>query len=132
LTPITAAFGSLVMGCGMGLVSVTSLVMIQEIVPWSERGSATASNIFARNLGSTLGTTVLGAVLNFGLSRSGIIIGSDQLRQLLEGQEKDGGTTGILFALQDALHLTFGAMMLISLMIVFMAALVPPIAINRS
>jgi MFS family permease len=131
-SPIAAAFGSLVMGCGMGLVSVTSLVMIQEIVPWSERGSATASNIFARNLGSTLGATVLGAVLNLGLSRSGKMISSDQLRQLLEVQDKDGGASGILLALQDALHLTFGAMLLISLVIVFMAALVPPIAISRS
>jgi len=131
-SPITAAFGSLVMGCGMGLVSVTSLVMIQEIVPWSERGSATASNIFARNLGSTLGATVLGAVLNSGLSRSGIMISPDQLRQLLEVQDKDSAASGILLALQDALHLTFGAMLLISLAIVLMAVLVPPIAISRS
>lgn len=131
-SPITAAFGSLVMGCGMGLVSVTSLIMIQEIVPWSERGSATASNIFARNLGSTLGATVLGAVLNFGLSRPGNTISSDQLRQLLEAQDKDGGTSGILLALHDALHLTFGAMLLVSLVIVFMAVLVPPISIGRS
>jgi EmrB/QacA subfamily drug resistance transporter len=131
-SPITAAFGSLVMGCGMGLVSVTSLVMIQEIVPWSERGSATASNIFARNLGSTLGATVLGAVLNLGLSRSGKMISSDQLRLLLEVQDRDGGASRTLLALQDALHLTFGAMLLISLVIVFMAALVPPIAISRT
>ena len=106
--------------------------MIQEIVPWSERGSATASNIFARNLGSTLGATVLGAVLNFGLSRSDKTISSDQLRQLLEAQDKDGGTSGILLVLQDALHLTFGAMLLLSIVIVFMAALVPPISIRRS
>jgi EmrB/QacA subfamily drug resistance transporter len=131
-SPLTAAFGSLVMGCGMGLVSVTSLVMIQEIVPWSERGSATASNIFARNLGSTLGAAILGAVLNLGLSRSGETITSDQLRQLLEAQDKLDGASRIVLALQHALHLTFGSMLLISLVIVFMAVLVPPIALKRA
>ena len=80
-----AAMGSLVMGFGMGLISVPSLVLIQEIVDSSQRGSVTASNIFSRNLGSTLGATVFGAVLNYGLSRSGTLapVTSDQLRQLL-------------------------------------------------
>ena len=60
------------MGFGMGLLSTASIVLIQDIVTWAQRGSATASNVFARNLGSTLGAAALGAVLNFGLSRSGI------------------------------------------------------------
>src|SRR5258708_15162763 len=47
-SPITAALGSLVMGFGMGLISVTSLVLIQELVDWSHRGSATASNLSHR------------------------------------------------------------------------------------
>jgi MFS family permease len=130
---MVAALGSLVMGFGMGLVSVTSLVLIQEIVQRSERGSATASNIFARNLGSTLGASVLGAVLNYGLNHSSGSgsISSDQMRQLLEG-EPTAGVADVQLALQHSLHLTFGAMLLISLLIVFMAMLVPPIAVSRT
>lgn len=51
-SPVIAGIGSLVMGFGMGLLSVSSLVLIQEIVDWSQRGSATASNLFSRNLGA--------------------------------------------------------------------------------
>ena len=70
-SPIVAGLGSLVVGLGMGLSSSASIILIQEIVDWSERGSVTASFLFARSLGSTFGATVFGAVLNFGLLRSG-------------------------------------------------------------
>jgi EmrB/QacA subfamily drug resistance transporter len=134
-SPITAALGSLVMGFGMGLISVSSLVLIQELVDWSQRGSATASNIFARNLGSTLGATALGAVLNYGLTHAnnGKSVTSDQLRQIL--QAPDGMTTvdtGIGLALQQSLNLTFWAMLLISLTIVFLALLVPPVELRQA
>ena len=70
----------------MGLSSSASIVLIQEIVDWSERGSVTASYLFARTLGSTFGATVFGAVLNMGLMRSGLgAVTSDELRRLLEG-----------------------------------------------
>ena len=45
-------------------------VLIQEIVGWAERGSVTASYLFARSVGSTFGATVFGAVLNAGLLRA--------------------------------------------------------------
>ena len=70
----------------MGLSSSASIVLIQEIVDWSERGSVTASYLFARTLGSTFGATVFGAVLNIGLARSGLgAVTSDELRRLLQG-----------------------------------------------
>ncbi len=63
-------------------------MLIQEIVDPLHRGSATASNLFSRNLGSTLGATLFGAVLNFGLSHAkGIgVVTADQLRQVLAVQ----------------------------------------------
>ena len=60
-----------IVGLGMGLLSSASIILIQEIVDWSERGSVTASFLFARSLGSTFGATMFGAVLNFGLIHSG-------------------------------------------------------------
>ncbi len=116
------------MGLGMGLVSVSSLVLIQELVDRSQRGSATASNLFARNLGSTLGATALGAVLNYGLSHAGGggPVTSEQLRRLLEAPAGPI-TTDTAFALQRSLHLTFWTMLLISLAIVCLAVWVPPV-----
>jgi EmrB/QacA subfamily drug resistance transporter len=134
-SPITAALGSLVMGFGMGLISVSSLVLIQELVDWSQRGSATASNLFARNLGSTLGATTLGAILNYGLTHAnnGRSVSSDQLRQLLEAPAGTIATdTAIGLALQQSLNLTFWAMLLIALTIVFLALLVPPVEIRQA
>jgi EmrB/QacA subfamily drug resistance transporter len=127
-SPLIAAAGSLVMGFGMGLISVPSLVLLQEIVGPAERGSVTASNIFSRNLGSTLGATLLGAVLNHGLSRAGTAgpITSDQLRQLLDTQSLAAGDAAIRLALEQALNLTFWAVLALSLGTMFLALLVPP------
>jgi MFS family permease len=127
-TPIQAAAGSLVMGFGMGLLSVASLVLIQEIVDWSQRGSATASNLFARNLGSTLGATVLGAVLNLGLTHaSGVgTITSERLRRILESPPGSADHDPTLaLALREGLQLTFWAMLAIAVLIVVMVLLVP-------
>ncbi len=57
-----AGAASLVMGLGMGLVSVASLILVQASVGAEQRGGVTASNLFSRNLGATLGASVLGAV----------------------------------------------------------------------
>ncbi len=132
-SPWLAGAGSLVMGFGMGLLSLASLVLIQESVDRSQRGSATASNIFARNLGSTLGATVLGAVLNFGLARGGAgVVTSERLRAVLETTPGQAAADSILeAALADALHLTFWAMLVLSLAIVLLTLMVPATDIGR-
>jgi len=134
-SPIAAAAGSLVMGLGMGLLSVSSLVLIQEIVDWSQRGSVTASNIFSRNLGSTVGATVFGAVVNFSLAHgtSGVAITADQLQQLL--QSPAGTIVGdpiVRLALQHSLHLMFWAMFLVAIVIALMVTQVPTITLGRA
>ncbi len=134
MSPLIAATGSLVMGFGMGLISVSSLVLIQEIVDWTQRGSVTASNIFSRNVGSTLGATLLGAVLNHGLSRSGQLapITSDQLRQLLHSAGLTSGDVAVRAALERALNLTFWAMLMLSLGTALLALLVPATSIGHA
>jgi EmrB/QacA subfamily drug resistance transporter len=124
---LMAATGSLVMGFGMGLISVSSLVLIQEIVDPSQRGSVTASNIFSRNFGSTLGATVLGAVLNHSLSRSGALapVTSDQLRQLLNAPDLTAAAAQVRLAMDQALNLTFWAMLVLSVGTVILALWVP-------
>ena len=128
-SPIVAGLGSLVVGLGMGLSSSASIILIQEIVDWSERGSVTASYLFARSLGSTFGATVFGAVLNFGLLRSGQAgASSDQLRQLLERASEAAGDPGLRAALEQSLHLTFVSMFAIALMVAAAAFLVPKVS----
>jgi EmrB/QacA subfamily drug resistance transporter len=130
-SPVSAGMGSLVMGFGMGVLSTTFLILIQEIVTVSQRGSATASNIFSRNLGSALGATVFGAVLNYGLSHaSGIgVVTSEQLRQVLESTPNTSDAA-VRQALQHSLHLTFSTLLVTSLVIVLLATLIPPIALK--
>jgi MFS family permease len=129
--PALAGAGSLVMGLGMGLLTTASIVLIQEIVPWSERGSTTASNVFSRNLGSTLGATVFGAVLNYGLSRSGAGFGADDLQALLAGGDAAATLGAARLALQTALHQTFWAVFAISLAAVAASFLVPHVPLGR-
>jgi EmrB/QacA subfamily drug resistance transporter len=134
-SPLTAALGSLIMGFGMGLSSVSALVLVQEIVDWSQRGSVTASNLFSRNLGSTLGATVLGAVLNHGLTRTSgsIMVTSDQLRQLLEDPPGTlPGDAAIRLVLQHSLNSTFWAILAIAAATFLVALWVPAIALSPS
>lgn len=127
-SPLVAGLGSLVVGLGMGASSAASIILIQEIVSWSERGSVTASYLFARSLGSTFGATMFGAVLNLGLLRSGhVSVSSDQLRQLLERGPDAGGDPGLRAALEQSLHLTFVSMFVIALFVAAAAALVPKV-----
>ena len=54
----------LVIGAGMGLLAVPTLIAAQSSVDWNERGVVTGNNMFARSLGSAIGVAVFGAVAN--------------------------------------------------------------------
>jgi MFS family permease len=130
-SPAVAGLGSLVVGLGMGLLSSASIILIQEIVGWSERGSVTASFLFARSPGSTFGATVFGAVLNFGLMRfGGGYVSSDELRRLLE-RGSAAADSGLRAVLEQSLHTTFVSMFAIALMVAATAFLVPRVALRR-
>ncbi len=50
-------------GIGMGLAAITLIVAVQTLIPREQRGVATAAVLFFRNVGSTIGVAVMGAVL---------------------------------------------------------------------
>ena len=129
-SPALAALGSIVMGLGMGFLTTAAIVIIQGSVGWAERGSATASNIFARNLGSTLGATALGAVFNISLARGGgrvAPVDLDQIRHLLDGSGTLAAGDLVRDALGHSLHLTFWGVFLISALTLVFATLVPSV-----
>ena len=51
-------------GAGFGLLSTPSMVGVQSMVPWQQRGVVTSANVFSRNLGQSLGAAIFGAVFN--------------------------------------------------------------------
>ncbi len=132
LSPLVAGAGSLVMGLGMGLLSTAAIVLIQGSVGWDERGSATASNVFSRNLGSTFGAAVLGGVLNASLAGQGAgSSGFDEIRRVLNGGGGSVADASVQAALGASLHLTFWAMFLITVSAFAASALVPRVPLRQ-
>jgi hypothetical protein len=132
--------GSFLFGFGMGLLTTTSTVMIQSSVDWSKRGSATASNIFSRLLGSTLGVAILGSVLNNSLEHA--LAGSgmghvtlDSMREVLQshaaGQIEPRQFAILQHALDLGLHHTFLAVMAVSALAFVMTLFLPRHAIGN-
>lgn len=58
------AIACFVIGGGMGLLAVPTLIAAQSSVEWAERGVVTGNNMFARSLGSAIGVAVFGAIAN--------------------------------------------------------------------
>ena len=58
------AIACFVIGGGMGLLAVPTLIAAQSSVEWDERGVVTGNNMFARSLGSAIGVAVFGAIAN--------------------------------------------------------------------
>lgn len=131
-SPAFMGFGPFIMGFGMGLLNITCVVMVQGSVEWSKRGSATASLLFARSMGNTLGVTVLGAILNIALvwfaTRNGAALGTDQIQALLGSIGSvlgSGANPELRDALDGALRMTFWGMLAFSIMAAALASFVP-------
>jgi EmrB/QacA subfamily drug resistance transporter len=56
-----------VAGIGLGLMMQTFVVAVQNSVPLDSMGSATALTQFSRSIGTTLGVTLMGVIVNQGL-----------------------------------------------------------------
>jgi hypothetical protein len=52
------------MGAGLGLLSTPLIVGLQSVVGWNRRGVVTGSNMFARQLGQTIGAAIFGSIAN--------------------------------------------------------------------
>ncbi|HXX76974.1 MAG TPA: MDR family MFS transporter [Ktedonobacteraceae bacterium] len=54
----------LITGTGLGFMSTSFVIAVQNAVPWNLRGVATASTQFVRTMGGTIGVALMGTVLN--------------------------------------------------------------------
>lgn len=126
--PALAGVASFAMGFGMGLSSMTCIVLIQESVEWSMRGSATASNIFARSLGTTLGATVLGAILNIGIARFAAGEAAVRVHDMLgrpSGLSEAASDPLVQGVLAQALHLTYWGVLVLAVLAFATSWLIP-------
>jgi EmrB/QacA subfamily drug resistance transporter len=112
-------------GFGMGTISLTYLIAVQNSVPWNQRGVATASSQFARSIGGAVGVSAMGAVLNTRLASQllarGINLGaiadpaqpghSLTVSSLLRPETRDALSADLVARLVgplgDALHVVF-------------------------
>ena len=79
--PEWAAIGTAVIGLGMGFFQNTFFVASQSSVGREQRGSATASSLFARILGQSVGSALFGGVVNIGLAGA---IGGNAVDQIMD------------------------------------------------
>jgi EmrB/QacA subfamily drug resistance transporter len=61
--------GMLIIGAGMGLTLTGLLLVVQNAVPWNQRGVVTGASQFFRTIGGTVGVALMGTLLNHTLSQ---------------------------------------------------------------
>jgi multidrug resistance protein len=98
----------LLLGGALGLFQLPLIVGVQSTVGWSERGTATASVLFCRQTGQTIGAALFGAVANGVLaSRLG---GAGDLDSVTRALGTGAAPEATRRAIADAVHAVyFGA-----------------------
>jgi EmrB/QacA subfamily drug resistance transporter len=128
LHPVIAGAGSFLIGFGMGIISITSIALVQDSVEWSARGSATASIIFSRSLGNTLGATALGAILNVAIAHYGSREVGQHLHDVLnrpDGLAELASNPAIRGVFDSALHWTFWGVVAIAVLTIAAIWMIP-------
>ncbi|KAB8139493.1 MFS transporter, partial [Gracilibacillus oryzae] len=95
--PVYAAISSFVVGVGMGLTSTTFIVAIQNHVDWSVRGAATSLNMFMRIIGSAVGASFLGGLMN------------QQMQSYFQGKEVNVDISNTEILLDESMRQTMPA-----------------------
>ncbi|MEN3584638.1 MFS transporter [Streptomyces sp. ZYX-F-203] len=95
----------LLLGAALGLFQLPLVVGVQSTVDWGERGTTTASVLFCRQTGQTLGAALFGAVAN------GVLAGrlgeSGDLDSLAHGLGAGAAAEPVRRAMADAVHAVY-------------------------
>ncbi|MFJ4714967.1 MFS transporter [Streptomyces sp. NPDC088785] len=92
---------SLLLGAALGLFQLPLIIGVQSTVGWAERGTATASILFYRQIGQTVGAAVFGAVAN-GVISHRLGAGTD-----LDSVVGGAGTDGVRRAIDAAVDAVY-------------------------
>lgn len=128
---------SALIGVGFGMVMTITMVSSQSAVDWSMRGAATASNTFFRTLGQSVGVAFLGTYFNSTLASniSKSPEDTDNLNKLinpsLAGELPEQVRASLRGVLEFGLHHLFIAMMVISILGLFVAFLSPRLRVEE-
>ncbi|MFE9774967.1 MFS transporter [Streptomyces sp. NPDC005931] len=95
----------LLLGAALGLFQLPLIVGVQSSVVWEERGTATASILFCRQTGQTVGAALFGAVANGVLaSRLG---GAGDLDSVTRALDAGAAPEATRRAIADAVHTVY-------------------------
>src|SRR3954469_17111410 len=122
-------------GVGLGLIAAPTIVAVQSLVGWEERGLVTGTAMFSRSLGSAVGVAVFGALVTvtttarFASAPAGL---RDQLPRSADATGlalRPGAAADVVAyvrqALADASHVVFVALAVVSVATVASLLLMP-------
>ncbi|MGW0630648.1 MFS transporter [Streptomyces sp. NPDC002758] len=95
----------LLLGGALGLFQLPLIVGVQSTVGWAERGTTTASVLFCRQTGQTMGAALFGAVANGVLAAR--LGGSGSLDSVTRGLEAGTAPEAMRRAVADAVHAVY-------------------------
>ncbi|MDL5202034.1 MFS transporter [Streptomyces sp. ALI-76-A] len=95
----------LLLGAALGLFQLPLLVGVQSTVDWAERGTATASVLFCRQTGQTVGAAVFGAIANGVLAAR--LGGAGDLDSVTRALDAGTAPEATRRAIADAVHAVY-------------------------
>jgi EmrB/QacA subfamily drug resistance transporter len=126
--PLLAGIGAGLIGVGMGLTNNTFTVAIQGSVGWAQRGIATSTMSFMRQVGQALGAAVFGGTINAALATQGA--GSDIVDRIMDPVLRRGiaaeEIAPLTTAIAHGLHVVYLITAALCLVVLGTALLLPP------
>ncbi|MGK5695879.1 MFS transporter [Streptomyces sp. URMC 128] len=95
----------LLLGAALGLFQLPLIVGVQSTVGWAERGTTTASVLFCRQTGQTIGAAVFGAVANGVLAAR--LGGAGDLDSVTRALDSGNAPEATRRAIADAVHAVY-------------------------
>lgn len=121
--PWQPALLMLLLGGALGLFQLPLIIGVQSSVGWAERGTATASVLFCRQTGQTMGAALFGAVANGVLAAR--LGGAGDLDSVTRALDSGAPAGHLRHAVADAVHAVYlgaaGAAALAFLALLFVA-----------
>ncbi|MGX1562195.1 MFS transporter [Streptomyces sp. NPDC055506] len=95
----------LLLGAALGLFQLPLIVGVQSTVGWAERGTTTASVLFCRQTGQTIGAALFGAVANGVLAAR--LGGASDLDSVTRALDSGSAPEATRRAIADAVHAVY-------------------------